>query len=60
MNEQKQTTCKRCGRKLRNSQAIELGMGSVCWKKYQQENNHKKLWKENDENNDKRYSKNRG
>ena len=50
MNEQKQTTCKRCGRKLRNPQAIELGMGSVCWKKYQQENNHKKLWKENDEN----------
>ena len=33
MNEQKQTTCKRCGRKLRNPQAIELGMGSVCWKK---------------------------
>ena len=59
MNEQKQTTCKRCGRKLRNPQAIELGMGSVCWKKYQQENNHKKLWKEDDENNDKRHSKNR-
>ena len=60
MNEQKQTTCKRCGRKLRNPQAIELGMGSACWKKYQQENNHKKLWKENDENNAKRNSKNRG
>ena len=60
MNEQRQTTCKRCGRKLRNPQAIELGMGSVCWKKYQQENNHKKLWKENDEKNDKRHSKNRG
>ena len=60
MNEQRQTTCKRCGRKLRNPQAIELGMGSVCWKKYQQENNHKKLWKENDENNDKRHSENRG
>ena len=59
MNEQKQTTCKRCGRKLRNPQAIELGMGSVCWKKYQAENNHKKLWKENDENNDERHSKNR-
>ena len=60
MNEQKQTTCKRCGRKLRNPQAIELGIGSVCWKKYQQENNHEKLWKEDDENNDKRHSKNRG
>ena len=57
MNEQKQTTCKRCGRKLRNPQAIELGMGSVCWKKYQQENNHKKLWKDNDENNDERHYK---
>ena len=60
MNEQKQTTCKRCGRKLRNPQAIELGMGSVCWKKYQQENNHKKLWKENYKNDDKKHSKNRG
>ena len=59
MNEQKQTTCKRCGRKLRNPQAIELGMGSVCWKKYQQENNHKKLGEENDENNDERHYKNR-
>ena len=59
MNEQKQTTCKRCGRKLRNPQAIELGMGSICWKKYQQENNHKKLWEEHDENNDERHSKNR-
>ena len=34
-------------------------MGSVCWKKYQQENKHKKLWKKGDENNDKRHSKNR-
>ena len=44
MNEIKQTTCKRCGRKLRSPEAIELGMGAICWKKYQQENNHKKLW----------------
>lgn len=49
-NNRKQTVCKRCGRKLKNPQAIELGMGSVCWKKYTEENNHKKLWKENDEN----------
>ena len=45
-NNLKQTVCKRCGRKLKNPQAIELGMGAVCWKKYTEENNHKKLWKE--------------
>lgn len=45
MNELKQTTCKRCGRKLKNSKAVELGMGSTCWKKYMSENNHKKLFK---------------
>ncbi len=45
-NNRKQTVCKRCGRKLKNSQAIELGMGAVCWRKYTEENNHKKLWKE--------------
>lgn len=41
-----QTTCKRCGRKLRSPEAIEIGMGAVCWKKYKEENNHKKLWEE--------------
>ena len=46
MNDTKQTTCKRCGRKLRNPQAIELGMGSVCWRKFQLESNHKKLWED--------------
>ena len=44
MNDTKQTTCKRCGRKLHNPQAIEIGMGMVCWRKYQNENNHKSLW----------------
>ena len=44
MNELKQTTCKRCGRKLTNPKAIELGMGSICWRKYLRENNHKKLF----------------
>ena len=54
MGEIKQTTCKRCNRKLRNPKAIELGIGEVCWRKYQSENNHKKLWeeKENNENNE--------
>ena len=45
-NKLEQTTCKRCGRKLKNKEAIALGMGATCWKKYQKENNHKKLWKE--------------
>lgn len=43
-NQLEQTTCKRCGRKLKNQQAITLGMGTVCWRKYQKENNHKKLF----------------
>lgn len=46
MNDLKQTTCKRCGRKLKSTKAIELGMGEICWKKYQKENNHKRLWEE--------------
>lgn len=46
----KQTICKRCNRKLRSPKAIELGMGEVCWRKYQAENNHKKLWGEDKEN----------
>lgn len=37
------TTCKRCGRKLKNPKNIELGMGLTCWKKWQAENNHKRL-----------------
>ena len=53
MEEIKQTICKRCNRKLRNPKAIELGMGEVCWKKYQSENNHKKLWEEKESNEDK-------
>ena len=44
MNELEQTTCKRCGRKLRNPKAIELGMGATCWKKFMEEDNHKKLF----------------
>ena len=46
MNDLRQTTCKRCGRKLKNQKAIEIGMGETCWIKYQKENNHKKLWGE--------------
>lgn len=49
MEEIKQTICKRCNRRLRNSKAIELEMGEVCWRKYQAENNHKKLWEDKTE-----------
>lgn len=45
----KQTTCKRCGRKLRTEEAINRGMGITCWRKWQKENNHKKLWEDKDE-----------
>ena len=27
--------CRRCGRKLKNPEAIELGFGAICYKKYQ-------------------------
>lgn len=43
MNKLEQTTCKRCGRKLRNPKAIEIGMGETCFKKFLSENNHKSL-----------------
>ena len=46
MNDIKQTTCKRCGRKLKNDEAIKRGMGITCWRKWQNENNHKKLWED--------------
>lgn len=47
MNKLEQATCKRCGRKLRNPKAIEVGMGETCWKKWNSQNNHKKLWRAN-------------
>ena len=49
MNELKQTTCKRCGRRLKSPQAIEIGMGVVCWRKFQAENHYKKLWRKKNE-----------
>ena len=49
MNEAKQTTCKRCGKKLRTEEAINRGMGITCWRKWQKENNHKRLWEENND-----------
>lgn len=44
MNDKEQTTCKRCGRKLKNPEAIKIGMGKTCWNKYIKEDNHKQLF----------------
>lgn len=44
MNELKQSTCKRCGRKLRSPATIERGMGDVCWNKYVREKSYKHLF----------------
>ena len=51
MNDLKSTICKRCGRKLKNTKAIELGMGATCWRKFQWEDKYKKLWKKEEESN---------
>lgn len=50
MNKLECTTCKRCGRKLKNQKAIELGVGQTCWRKYLKENNHKELFNIEKEN----------
>ena len=36
--------CIRCGRKLKNEEAKKLGMGKICWQKYNNENHYKKLF----------------
>lgn len=36
--------CIRCGRKLKNEEAKKLGMGKICWQKYNSENHYKKLF----------------
>lgn len=36
--------CLRCGRKLTNPKCKEVGMGTVCYQKFQKENTHKKLF----------------
>ena len=30
-------------------EAINRGMGITCWRKWQKENNHKRLWEENND-----------
>lgn len=45
MNDLKQTTCKRCGRKLKTPKSIELGIGKTCYRKWQKECKVKPLFK---------------
>ena len=33
--EEKSLKCRRCGRKLKNAESIELGFGTICYQKYQ-------------------------
>lgn len=37
-------TCRMCGRKLKSAASKRLGMGPVCFRKYQLQSNHKKLF----------------
>lgn len=50
LNKLEQTTCKRCGRKLRSPTNIERGVGETCWRKWNTQNNHKKLFERNENN----------
>ena len=43
-NKKLHNICIRCGRKLKNEENRERGMGKVCWEKYQKENRCKRLW----------------
>lgn len=36
--------CKRCGRKLKNSESIEIGFGAICFKKFMAESLLKPLF----------------
>ena len=40
----KNNLSRRCGRKLKNPNSIELGFGSTCYKKFIAESNHKPLF----------------
>ena len=44
MSVQEQThICRRCGRKLRSDESKQRGMGDTCYRKWQAEQNKKKL-----------------
>lgn len=36
--------CIRCGRKLRSDASKELGMGKVCWEKFNEKDDFKQLF----------------
>ena len=40
----KSNICRRCGRKLKNPESIELGFGNTCYKKFMAESNYKPLF----------------
>ena len=43
--EYKSNICKRCGRKLKNPESIEIGFGATCYKKFMAESLLKPLFK---------------
>ena len=50
MNERRYTVCKVCGRKLKSEQSQILGMGTVCYSKWQKQKRHKPLWERRGDN----------
>ena len=48
-NHRRSDICKRCGRKLKNPESIELGFGIVCYKKFMAESLLQPLFKMNEE-----------
>lgn len=40
----KSRLCRRCRRKLKNPESIELGFGNTCYKKFMAESNYKPLF----------------
>lgn len=42
--EQRSDTCRRCGRKLKNPESIEIGFGTTCYKKFMAESLLKPLF----------------
>ena len=44
-NTQQTHICRRCGRKLRSEESKQKGMGDTCYKKWQAEQNKKKLFR---------------
>lgn len=52
--ENKKLRCRRCGRKLKNEESIELGFGTICYQKYLAETKLKPLFTIRKENKDER------